>query len=38
MGLELITDLPSLRSIAFGDYAFNDAPSAVLKRIHELLE
>ena len=38
MRLELRTDLPSLRSFAFGDYAFNDAPSAVLKRIHELLE
>ena len=38
MGLGLRTELPSLRSIAFGDYAFNDAPSAVLKRIHELLE
>ena len=38
MGLVLRTELPSLRSIAFGDYAFNDAPSAVLKRIHESLE
>ena len=25
MGLVLRIDLPSLRSIAFGDYAFNDA-------------
>ena len=38
MGLVLRTDLPSLRSIAFGDYAFFNAPSVVLKRNHELLE
>ena len=36
MGLR--TDLPSLRSIAFGDYAFFNAPSVVLKRNNELLE
>ena len=37
MGLELITDLPSLRSIALGDYAFNNAPSVQITRIHESL-
>ena len=37
MGLELITDLPSLRSIAFGDYAFYNAPSVLITRIRELL-
>ena len=38
MGLGLRIDLPSLRSIAFGDYAFNNAPSVVVMRNHELLE
>ena len=38
MGLVLRTDLPSLRSMAFGDYAFYNAPSVVVMRNHELLE
>ena len=38
MGLELRKDLPSLRSTAFGDYAFNNAPSIIVTRIHDLLK
>ena len=37
MRLELRTDLPSLRSITFGDYAFYNAPSILITRIRELL-
>ena len=38
MLLGLKTDLPSLQSIAFGDYAFYNAPYVMIKRIHESLE
>ena len=37
MGLGLRTDLPSLRSIAFGDYAFNNTLSVVVMRNQQRL-
>ena len=38
MLLALRTGFPSLRSFAFGDYAFNNAPSIIVTRIHDLLK